>query len=68
VYDIFQKEDQGWERGMREVAESSPKRRVMLRESYRHYVDAASQWLGVNCHGRLYWPALQAAARDAATL
>lgn len=68
VYGIFQKEDQGWERGMREVAEASPKRDMMLRESYRHYLDAASQELGVKCHGRLHWPVLQEGARKAAAL
>jgi hypothetical protein len=68
VYGIFQKEDQGWERGMREAAENSSKRDTMLHEAYRHYVDAASQELGVRCHGRLQWPALHAAATDAMAL
>ena len=68
VYGIFQKEDQGWERGMREAAENSPKRDMILHETYRHYVDAASQELGVRCHGRLQWPALRAAATEAMAL
>jgi hypothetical protein len=68
VYGIFQREDQAWERGLREMADGSPKRDELLRNSYRYYVDAASQELGVKCYGRLRWPALHAAARDAAEL
>jgi len=68
INNIFQKEDQGWERGMRDMAEHPPKRDMILLESYRHYVDAASQELGVACHGRLFWPTLHAAATDATAL
>jgi hypothetical protein len=68
VYRIFQQEDQEWEKGMREVAEGSAKPEVMLHASYRHYVDAAFQDLGVKCHGRLRWPVLHTAAGNAAAL
>jgi hypothetical protein len=68
VYGIFQHEDQAWERAARELADSSANRDTLVHESYRHYVEAASQELGVKCKGRLRWPVLHAAAREAAAL